>query len=405
MTKRIKLILAGLLLTVTAFAVGLTLSSWSSAVEASKGSASSSPAQAQAQPDAAQADAIAQADAAYSEAFGQADVQAQTTPTAPATPSSGPGGKAGPGPAGRPGFGPGMMGKPGSNDNSPEAQGIITKVENNGLKLTINNRRVVNLNDQTVIGDANGTLKAADLKQNDRITAVGKAETDQSLTARWVLRLPAPPSAERGTITALDATAKTIKFKTGDGSEWTATLTATAKIYKDKKEVAQTDLKVGDNVIAVGKANRDAKTIEAESVTAGLPIPPGAPKGRGNNLGAVKSVDAAGNSFVVTQKDGTTDKDVKVVVDSNTRFAGTDLKALSDLKAGDNVVIIGEKQSDGSIKARAVTRGPAKKTGEANGYFIELDASLDAGFFMDMGNMFGGDRPFFINGPWQNSNG
>ena len=277
----------------------------------------------------------------------------------------------------------------------PEVQGAITKVENNGTKLTINGR-TVNLNDQTTVGDANGTLKVTDLKQGDRVTVLGKVESDNSLTARWVLRLPALPSVVQGTISGLNEAGNSFTFKTRDTTEWTATVTS-ATVYTRSGQTAKlSDFKVGDQVAVSGLADQTAKKIEAQRVVSGGKS--GTPSTRGNSVrGTVKSVDATGNSLVVTE--GQTD--LKVTVDSSTRFLGQNLKSLADLKAGDAVSVGGTKQSDGSYKATLIARGtvggPGKPTGDTNFFNGSVNnGPVDPSFYTSPGDTT--DAQFYQQG-------
>jgi hypothetical protein len=254
--------------------------------------------------------------------------------------------------------------------DAPEGQGVITKIDGN--KLTLNNRRTVNVNDQTKYGDAKGDLKLSDFKVDDRVFVVGTVESDKSLTARWVLRLSVLPAVEAGKITSVTAGSNQFKFTVGkNNDEWTATVTSSTQINKNGKTAAIADLAKDDNVVVVGKADKNAKTIEAQRVEVRPARPAnGNPPGRPNNAtgGKVKSVDVNGNSLVVTTKVNGNDTDVKVTVDSNTRFAGNNLKSLGDLKADDQVFVAGDKQSDGSIKATVISRAPAGR-GPAGGGF------------------------------------
>jgi hypothetical protein len=246
--------------------------------------------------------------------------------------------------------------------DGPEAQGTITAVENGGAKLTLNNRRVVNLNDQTVTGDANGTINRSDLKVGDRISAVGKVETDKSLTARWVLRLPPLPTVLNGVVSAVDANANTLKIKVGrDNAEWTVNVSASTTISKTGAAIKLGDLTAGDGVIVVGTADQTAKTIAATSIVSGRPQM----GGRGNPIsrdnfanGAVKSIDAANNRFVISYTVGTTVTERTITVDANTKYVGNGLTKLADLKVGDGVTAYGDKQADNSLKATTVARTP-----------------------------------------------
>jgi Domain of unknown function (DUF5666) len=281
------------------------------------------------------------------------------------------------------GFGPGM-GR--GVANSPETQGKITKVENNGDKITVGNR-VVNISGTTVIGDANGTLTKDKLKVGDRVSALGTAAADNSLNARWVLVLPTLPEAKTGTVTSVSG--NDVKFKLSNGEEWTATLKSDGKVYINGTEGKIADIKANDRVVAFGNVDATAKTVQASQIVTGMTKQVRVGMGA---TGKVKSVDAANNTFTVTQtaRDGTT-TDLKVTVDANTKYSG-DLKSLADLKTDQQVFVIGEKQSDGSVKATAVGTGrmggpggPRGRPG-GNGFGMPFDDDLkfELEFFMEM---------------------
>jgi pectate lyase len=61
------------------------------------------------------------------------------------------------------------------------------------------------------------------------------------------------------------------------------------------------------------------------------------------------------NSITVKQLDGTTKI---VVVSSTTAFANTQKAAKTDLKTGDNVMVVGTTNSDGSVTASNVSINP-----------------------------------------------
>ncbi len=244
--------------------------------------------------------------------------------------------------------------------DGPETQGVITKVENNGAKITVNNR-VVTL-DGATLGDGSGSITKESLKVGDRVVAVGTVASDKSLTAKYLLRLTALPKAFLGDLISVDSGANSLKFKSKD-VEWTATVNSDGKVYKDGTEVKLADLKVGDKVTVIGITDETAKTVKASQVSQGRPVLPKL----GNIAGGkVKSVDAANNTFTVSQTERGTGNttEVKVTVDANTKYIGTDVKSLADLKVDDLVVVRGEKQTDGSVQATEVGKATQVKKGQ-----------------------------------------
>ena len=85
---------------------------------------------------------------------------------------------------------------------------------------------------------------------------------------------------------------------------------------------------------------------------------PGAGQGRtGGNVGTIDHID--GNTIYLKARDGST---VKATVSDQTSIELTTKGALSDLKPGDQITVIGQSGQDGSIDARTVTRRLAQPT-------------------------------------------
>ena len=214
------------------------------------------------------------------------------------------------------------------------------------------------------------------------------------------MRLPPPPQLKRGQVTTTNVAGNSFQFKVGNDT-WTASVVSDTKITKAGKAATLNDIAVNDEVNVLGTVDETAHTIQANAVQDGRPTPPNP----GNFLnGMVNTVDVAGNSFVVTatipgprqmpKKPGNqttpvaataNGTQVKVTVDSNTRYVGQNLKSLSDLKAGDHVVVTGDKQSDGSIKAKTVAILPAGGPGSNKNGGVDRN-SQGGGFFMDRPN-------------------
>ncbi|NWJ44885.1 MAG: hypothetical protein HXX08_03315 [Chloroflexi bacterium] len=336
MSRKVKLIVAGGLLTFTAMALGLILSvvfSVSTVNTRTTSPSNSNTAQQSAPSDQAlqqtDAQSLQQANGEdFNYAAGLSDVMTQL-------------GKGG---------GAGIIRQ---FANGPEAQGTISAIEPGGTKLTLNKNKVVNLASDAVLADVNGTITKDSLKVGDRVVAVGKVESDNSLTAKALIRLPALPKVLVGDFVSSDAS--TLKIK-NNNVEWTATLGTNAKITKDGKDAKLTDLTNTQKVTVVGLADETAHTIVATSITQGRPTI--AALGDFTN-GKIKSIDTAGNSFVVTRIDPATrnSADATVKVDSNTKYLGNTIKGLSDLKVDDTVMVRGTKQTDGSYLATEVVSG------------------------------------------------
>lgn len=253
----------------------------------------------------------------------------------------------------------------------PETVGIIstTTATSGGYALTLKGtNRTITLNSSTSVGDSNGTLNAADLKAGDFIFALGQAQSDGSLVARWVLRLPAPPQARTGTVTSVNTAGNSFQFTSQDKITWTVNISTTTRIVKNGQASSLSNIAPNDKVFVLGSVDTNAHTIAATDVTDGVPNHP-VP---GNaTAGMVSSINTTANSFVITptathiargnqgQNQPISTAPVTISVDSNTHFVGANLKSLSDLKTSDHVIVTGQKQSDGSIKATTVARVPA----------------------------------------------
>lgn len=75
--------------------------------------------------------------------------------------------------------------------------------------------------------------------------------------------------------------------------------------------------------------------------------------GRNANIGSILSIDA--NGITVKLQNGSS----KIILfDGNTTFANTISASKTDLKAGDNVAVFGNANSDGSVTASSVQINP-----------------------------------------------
>lgn len=249
---------------------------------------------------------------------------------------------------------------------NPYVQGVIssTIATNNGYTLALRDRQLINLDTQTTVGDAKGTINAAGLKAGDYIFALGQFQADNSLLARWVLRLPPLPQVQRGQVTLVDAATNSFQFKSGSET-WTANLISTTKIFKNRQPATFSQIQVNDDVAVTGSVDVNGHTIQASFVEDGAFLHP-------DNAvnGIINTIDSTNNSFTITPtvhlpmmplapgSQPSPQNQVKVAVDTNTKFLGANSNGLSSLKPGDHVIVIGERQSDGSIKAKSVTRVP-----------------------------------------------
>jgi hypothetical protein len=124
----------------------------------------------------------------------------------------------------------------------------------------------------------------------------------------------------------------------------------------DDSPLALTDLKAGDIVRVEGSLQAGGKVLAGE-------IERLAPAGMAEVLlrGMVDSVDAKGAGFTVSG--------LKIVTNSSTKLAG--IAAVTDLKAGDRVLVQGTLQSDGSVLARLVVKQQQENEEEEDEMEIE----------------------------------
>lgn len=190
-----------------------------------------------------------------------------------------------------------------------------------------------------------------------------------------------PASARvTGTVTAVDANAKTISIKP-DAGDATVLSVATGSYLKhlppgetDSKkavDVPLAEIGVGDRIVATTKPSADQKTTEIKTLYVLTKSDIGSIhdkelqdwKTRGTT-GNLSSTDAASKSFTI--KVGS--KDWKVVTSEKTTYQRyspdsakmSDAKAsdFADLKPGDEVHVLGNKSSDGtSIAAEQIVAG------------------------------------------------
>jgi hypothetical protein len=179
-----------------------------------------------------------------------------------------------------------------------------------------------------------------------------------------------PGGGTFGTLTSVNGSTLTLTMQ--DGTTKTVTTSSTTRITKTV-DGTLSDIKVGDNVVAMGTAN--GTTITAQRVTDrgtqapggpgangarpngnGGPPPGAAPNGGaaggGFAAGTVKSI--SGSTIVLTAPDGTA---TTVKTESATTYSVTKTVALSALITGQNLVVQGTPNSDGSIAATNVQQG------------------------------------------------
>ena len=176
----------------------------------------------------------------------------------------------------------------------------------------------------------------ADIKAGDSVEGVGTKQTDGSVLATRMAVTAAPPVTFSGTVEGASGTCPVVTMKvSGTYVHTTSATTITGK--------ACADIKSGDTVEGVGTKQTDGSVLATRmAVTAAPPV---------TFSGTVEG--ASGTCPVVTMKVSGT----YVHTSSATTITG---KACADIKSGDTVEGVGNKQTDGSVLATrmAVTAAP-----------------------------------------------
>jgi hypothetical protein len=199
----------------------------------------------------------------------------------------------------------------------------------------------VSVNAQTVIISKEGTLSFADLKVGDQVYAAGTKQADGSLLAAKIeVYTPAPViSTVRGAIAAL-----------GNGffmvGSVRVSISAQTVIVSKGKTLSFADLKVGDQVAAVGSKQPDG-SLAATKIEVAVPV---------LAVSTVQgTITSLGNSFFMVGS-------AKIYVSTETKilFQGRTL-SFGELKIGDQVFAAGNKQPDGSLQAIKIEVAASKR--------------------------------------------
>ena len=141
-------------------------------------------------------------------------------------------------------------------------------------------------------------------------------------------------------------------------------------------------MKTGDYVAAIGQLQSDG-TLLASQVNVGLQ--PGLGFGRGGMMGefgedgnkVAGQITAVVDSKITIQAGGTTTQTVTIVTDANTKFymAGGAAGTLADVKTGEYLLALVQKQSDGTLLASQVMVGTQPGMGFGHGMMGEFGFS------------------------------
>ena len=195
----------------------------------------------------------------------------------------------------------------------------------------------------------------------------------------------APPPAKLviGEVTSIDATAKTIKIKADNtGTAYTVNLDEKTsflrvppgeKDLKKAAKIALSDIGVGDRMLARGPVSEETKSVPATTVII-MTKSDLAQKHERDRVewqqrgivGFVSAVSPDAKEVTVTQR-GRDSKPVTVDVSAaafrryapdSVKFSDAKPGSLADLKPGDNIRVLGDKNEDGSrVKAEEIVSG------------------------------------------------
>jgi hypothetical protein len=211
-------------------------------------------------------------------------------------------------------------------------RGIIDKIT--GLTFSLQGGQVIITDTATVIVSKGVAIKFSDLKAGDQVGVAGTRRTDGAVLATRIEVIPAHPIVItiRGTIACVSGSSLQV------GSD-KVVVGAQTMIVSKGKMLSLGDLKAGDQVVVAGTRQSD-NTLAALRIEVIPPAPAWI-----TVHGLITSIDTS--SFQV----GTNN----IIVDSQTVIDSLGKTAsFSSLKAGDQVMVVGTKQTGSSVLATRI---------------------------------------------------
>jgi hypothetical protein len=201
----------------------------------------------------------------------------------------------------------------------------------------------------------------ADLKVGDRVAVQGRWQ-DGKLQANVVGLIP-PELRDKATGLVQSITGSTMAITKPDGSSLSVATNAGSKFHAKRIEnPSLADIKVGDVIIATGVLEDD--TLTASHV--GFQTP----RAKTGPLAAGKIATINSGTLTLDQPFG---QSLTVTTDANTFVVqrgedGLVVIAVSDLKVGDGIAVLGVRSGDGkSIAAKAILAGDGEGLGKGLG--------------------------------------
>jgi hypothetical protein len=207
----------------------------------------------------------------------------------------------------------------------------------------------------------NSNFSLADLKVGDRVAVQGRWR-DGKLQANVVGLIP-PELRDKATGLVQSITGSTLVLTKPDGSSLSVATTAETKYHAQGIEnPSLADIQVGDVIIATG-------ILEGDTLTASH-VGFHTPRAKTGPLAAGKIATIKSGTLTLDQPFG---QSLTVTTDANTFVVqrgedGLVVIAVSDLKVGDGVAVLGVRSSDGkSIAAKAILAGNGEGFGKGLG--------------------------------------
>lgn len=218
----------------------------------------------------------------------------------------------------------------------PGVHGTVAKVSGDTLTITTpKGAQTVTLTASTTfVKDANQTATRADITVGTAIEAQGTLNSDGSLTAETV-HIISPHVA--GKVASVSGDTITVTTRQGTTIVY---LTAATTVHKGRQTAAQTDIAVGDMILATGTKNADG-SLTASNVVIAQPM----------TVGKIAAIN--GQTLTITTPKGSETVKLTATTTITDGLSGTAVAA-SSLKTGEYVLVEGTRNSDGSFTATAL---------------------------------------------------
>jgi hypothetical protein len=189
------------------------------------------------------------------------------------------------------------------------------------------------------------SVTIADLESGERVTVSGSENKDGSITARSIQAMPRNLFNGQGgrLIGQLEGVEGNVLVITNQNNEQVRVQTDGKTAFHRSETVAVTDLQPGQRVTVSGNTNDDG------SITAfAVQVVDQEDQG-------VQIVSVEDKALMIDKGEG---QQVRVQITEETMIQRTILISLADLEVGEQVMVMGSENEDGSITAESVQVGP-----------------------------------------------